>query len=621
MATIPTQLPQLSHSTEASSFNDFLSDLNGLAFTRNDRLEQARNLFSRLREQFSELNSEEIERLKVFLPKLLTFSSLRKEQAELAVDLGNWIQSKSPIEAMHYYAIALNIEPNEKKHLLASSIFFKWLIKEQIYKKRLEYAYNIGNPDLFNNIISDMAGTKRFFPDEEHFKLLLSQANSVLVENPKENKLEMFSHCAENLRITLGVHSTDPITKTYREALEKYRESFDEKIEDVKEFQNRALERFKKLFALFLQDAFELLGPPPCEYDLRAMGSWARKEPCPYSDLEWFILIKNNEHQSYFKALAKFIELQIISLGETAPNGIPIFSALGSIHHSGLHIDPGINPCQENTICLIAQPEKMAEVFSESNANNNYFDQLQVMLLRSISFGSSSYELFAKYSDMVQSNQKKSKARLAIEDLRSSYETAWSVPPEQLQEFNLKSQFIVPLNLLLGMIGIYFDIQTGSPLEITEELQQLRIFSGNTAELIKETLEITYKIRVRLHLLYKEQKDSALLNYLSEKEKEALRRAYWLVIRPLYSSIEKILDGKTVDLPFEAFEASLSNPKAVPLISLFVKYLVETHAPLHEHEIRYRKILEQQPLRHAYFKTLESCKVDTSKLAQIASKG
>ena len=105
--------------------------------------------------------------------------------------------------------------------------------------------------------------------------------------------------------------------------------------------------------------------------DLRAMGSFGREEICPYSDLEWMILINDNQNEgrinrdndkinqdkeiydqriSFFKTLASFIELQVVSLGETAATNFPVFTALGTKNSSGFHIDTGGNPTQDDLI-------------------------------------------------------------------------------------------------------------------------------------------------------------------------------------------------------------------------------------------------------------------------------
>ena len=287
------------------------------------------------------LNPKEMDNLLKCLPEALKHAgSLKKEQAEFSSALGNWHLEHCLGKAMHYCGIALNIEEAQEHHECASSIFIRWTVKRVIHKNLLEHAYRMADTERFNAILDDVQYLKSFCSVQKDFYLLIDQAYQALTEDPKESRLQPFEVCTQKLRsINRTLPQTGYPTQKYRTALENYRRQF--KTSDPSEM----LDHFKELFEVFLEDAFLLVGPPPCGYDLRALGSLAKKSPCPYSDLEWFILIENKKHLPYFQNLAEVIELQFISLGETAPGvSIPVFTALGPMHCSGLHIDPGANP-------------------------------------------------------------------------------------------------------------------------------------------------------------------------------------------------------------------------------------------------------------------------------------
>ncbi|NGX38568.1 MAG: hypothetical protein K1000chlam2_01742, partial [Chlamydiae bacterium] len=300
-------------------------------------LEIAQTLFE-LTASIPNLDQEEMRKLLIFLPQALTYaSSLKKEQASLSSALGNWNLERSLKEAMHYCAIALNIKETQERHAWASSIFIRWTLDSAIYKNLLEHAYRIADPERFNAILDDIQRLKFFCSVQKDFDALLDQAYQALTEDPRESNMQLFQVCTEKLRsISCTLSPTGYISQKYRKVLQQYRKQFE--TSDLSEMLNH----FKELFQVFLEDAFLLVGPPPCGYDLRALGSLAKKSPCPYSDLEWFILIEDKKHLPYFRNLAEVIELQFISLGETAPGvSIPVFTALGPKHRSGLHIDPG----------------------------------------------------------------------------------------------------------------------------------------------------------------------------------------------------------------------------------------------------------------------------------------
>ena len=148
-------------------------------------------------------------------------------------------------------------------------------------------------------------------------------------------------------------------TERYQLALNDFRGSFAALSEDkdLRSFQAHVTEKFRDLFQIFLEDAFVVLGEPPCAYDIRAIGSVGREEPCLYSDLEFFILIESEAHRDYFINLLQFLELQIMSLGETESQEI-VFSCLDKKNVKGFYLDKGSSPLEISD--LMGPPQEMA---------------------------------------------------------------------------------------------------------------------------------------------------------------------------------------------------------------------------------------------------------------------
>lgn len=66
-----------------------------------------------------------------------------------------------------------------------------------------------------------------------------------------------------------------------------------------------------------VSNAKSVMGKPPCEFEVVAMGSIARGEMTPFSDLEFLLLVETETKGPYFVNLSIFIYLLINNLGET----------------------------------------------------------------------------------------------------------------------------------------------------------------------------------------------------------------------------------------------------------------------------------------------------------------
>ncbi|XP_046855453.1 uncharacterized protein LOC124448481 [Xenia sp. Carnegie-2017] len=100
---------------------------------------------------------------------------------------------------------------------------------------------------------------------------------------------------------------------------EDLREMFIKQTPDVKILFKRIATRVKQLFVEIIEECFDVLGKPPCDYEVMLLGSLAREEMTPYSDIEWAILTNSEEEKckTFFRTFTNLVNLQIIMIGET----------------------------------------------------------------------------------------------------------------------------------------------------------------------------------------------------------------------------------------------------------------------------------------------------------------
>ena len=86
--------------------------------------------------------------------------------------------------------------------------------------------------------------------------------------------------------------------------------------EEIKKLCKLISSKVKQLFARMIKKCVEVLGDPPCDYEVVVLGSLAREEMTPYSDLEWAILISSEDEKckDFFRDLTNLVHLQVSSV-------------------------------------------------------------------------------------------------------------------------------------------------------------------------------------------------------------------------------------------------------------------------------------------------------------------
>jgi len=179
-----------------------------------------------------------------------------------------------------------------------------------------------------------------------------------LVENPYKQKLQAIRTKATSLlaqyRQQKKIHETveAKFDKADGKTLESKRPAEDSKltmqsIHALLTQEMRAL--FEKMIADCIADCSRIVGQPPCEYAFISFGSMAREEMTPHSDLEFGILIAEDDtagkNKTYFRHLTQLLHLRVIQLGETTPTimGVELPKEVRHPISNGLSFD-GVGP-------------------------------------------------------------------------------------------------------------------------------------------------------------------------------------------------------------------------------------------------------------------------------------
>ena len=585
-----------------------------------------------------------------------------EHQYQLSLLLGEELhKQQASLQAMDCFAKAIKIgeirkdEKSQKEaHFKASKLLLDCIknrfLTVDSFKQKLQIARGTAKVAEFSKHLEGVNKLRKFCPRLEgsnYIDELFKQARDVLNEKGALGNFNPFIGmiAAERDKPVPPVKTF--ITEKYNYGLSKYRSVFNDiiNIQDVRGFQSKVTEELRNFFAMFLEDAFLVLGEPPCDYDFRAIGSIGREEPCLFSDLEFFILIQSEEHRAYFTTLIEFLELQVMSLGETAGTEI-VFTCLGNKNSSGFHFDSGGNPRLKPE--LMNTPEKLAALHLDL-PQTSPLDLPSVssnQILKSISLlkeaNNSLYSEYQKSKNIILDKGEKKKLRqeraLQLFQTRMVFfKEAW--PASELPNpIHLKNHFVQFINFLLADLALYWGVEATNTLDIIDELTQKKVFTAKTHKILREAVSTIYRLRLRLHQYYGEQIEEGYLTgtniagcNLTGSEKAELEKIYSLVLYPLYHRVLEfiLVKGEFVGRFFERLDLidtcldAIYTCQKEPDLALFrsiTAYLMNTQEPFLTHlnifkELSKRSYLES--VRQTHLEMLEKGHLSETELEQI----
>ena len=656
---------------QQKNFGEAYANFKLLRFEFNINEQVIKKLYCILHDLLPELTASQFCDLeKNTVPYLLQASSaFAEQQKQLAVDLAEWHRSyaesinvEKRIEtitvAINYYAQAIQIAESHRLsslneiHKAASKLLMQVMcdiIDKNNFEANLDQARRgINNFEKFEIHFNKIELLRKYCSDDTdvtNIKTLYANARDVCnaIDNPNED-FQVFSPLIRNglVNETLPLQF---ITQTYSRGLAEFRKNFEIEFriisdnvinsDDVKRFQKNITEKFRAfLLQTFFSDNFAIFGLVKRSYDVRGLGSFAREELCPYSDIEWLILIGEETDKEKFLKWAKLVELQIKSLGETPTNNLPVFSSIGNNYKSGLHIDGNIICDSIDTPAKLVACQSGQELLANSPEN---------MALTSRSILQTDPELFKSYQQeckkILPETRRHQRALHRIKERLTQFKKNWKTPIHELKTIHLKNQYVEPLNYLIGDIRLYFGIEATNTFEVIDNLIERKFFKPESGKLLKEAAAAIYMIRVRLQLGSKEQTETVSLRslaaeninnnnnnlkrnfHLKEEEIKALINAYWIVLVPLYAYFEDKLINQEValsnltsidlyELSFEQIFTSTNLSNFVtPALEAFVSSLADTDAPTETHFYYYEKLSnkhDREAHRKVYVTTLET---------------
>ena len=365
-----------------------------------------------------------------------------------------------------------------------------------------------------------------------------------------------------------------------------------------------------------VEDCVEMMSSsPPCRYSVLGLGSSAREEATPYSDLEFCILVEKDTGDvlEYFINLTNFLHLKVVELGETILPGLGIWS-LNNYYSENSEDDwfydngtrgfsfDGVMPWaskiprgRDKTVnkpwveSLIKTPQDMAALLSETSIRREGYRLADVLSTYVLICGDQSL-----FEDYVLCKRKISEdeeitSTITSSSLHDGGKDKMSVRKERiLQElveveqqyhtslanyirktggsYAIKKDFYRFPSLVVEYFGLYYNIESSSSWETIDKLESAKWISSDGAHNLRVALSIASELRLRAYLDNRSQNEyfndllALVARHDAPKDLAMLLQRFFFTIVPLESAIKKL--AKTGNLlHLKDSELYDNNPK------------------------------------------------------------
>ncbi|WP_158623024.1 tetratricopeptide repeat protein [Neochlamydia sp. S13] len=482
---------------------------------------------------------------------------------------------------------------------------------------------------LYNYALQIVSDDKKKFFEE---KLLKAQH---LLINVCQGKV------LDNNRIRKEFKSNCQALKIFREEIEEMIQSLPEtpSFQEVKELYGKIAQDIKAFFSLLVNQALDVLGPAHCEYAVIGFGSLAREEMTPYSDLEFGILIKedNEANKKYFRNLTTLIHLKVINLGETIlpALNIPCLQTIdffdGATPRGFAFDGAGVKDkgCKTpfgngKTFELIQTPGKMAQYIAKDEEGQWWHEKEPHLPMELLNFTHllGSEELTKQYRKNVQHELEKpyqkgltlrqylAKQHLVLVDIEA-FNPGMHETGRQGMLFKVKNDLYRFPHLALDRLALLKKVEASNTFTRIEQLNRLGIITADATDKLNDWMSIALFMRLKTYSHYQAQQEmmNPLIKPFGFDNPELIKKQFALD----HKAIEKIKKIYRIFIPFyQAMQDFLAgNEDTLKSSNL------EDNSPQAEGDIAFR--LFQQKEAKKYYKSV--IKTDTYNLEILNALG
>ncbi|XP_076811777.1 uncharacterized protein LOC143458789 [Clavelina lepadiformis] len=318
----------------------------------------------------------------------------------------------------------------------------------------------------------------------------------------------------------------------------------EQKIKIVEGLQNMITEKYKSIMEYVSSECKNIMGTPPCRFNVTGMGSLARGEITPYSDFEHIILLEEGvQHKSdyekileYFRWFSVIFQFIIINLQETIVPSVTIpslnnstnpkhnwfydFYTTRGVSFDGLLVHACKFPLGRTektkkkpwTTELIKPVSEMLQYLDSEVALKNGYHLNEVLKETCFVFGNKRvYSEFVQGRCKVQDNDREAHQRQRMKQLEEDLDNFNVMKISNLSSAsscNIKRMVYRSISLFISTLGHLYAVTTCSTFKTIRQLRKREAIKDEFARGLLFALAVACEIRLKVYMAKGRQEDN-----------------------------------------------------------------------------------------------------------------
>lgn len=295
-------------------------------------------------------------------------------------------------------------------------------------------------------------------------------------------------------------HSEPPLYRwqVYGKPLHELRQTLNRE-ENFRLGQQRFTQSIGELMGGMIKSITDLLGPPPCGYQLIGLGSFARREMNSRSDIDLALLVEEEEYRLhlYFRNLLDLLKHSVDMLGEREDIS------------PGFRIDNGCFSHLCGECDNIQTPRGLVSLVYVDPARIDQFQPESCALHRSVPiYPIDDGTLNAEYQYLLWKKLTQTQgAEKHHQRLGRLYVTEHQRQRSEALPINLKEKYLNSLTYLVSDLALFYGIASYDREEVLNELEKRKIIDARLKIDLMNALDYLHRLRFKLHEYYAREKE------------------------------------------------------------------------------------------------------------------